>query len=195
MPDIDKILKNIQDNIIDNVIMKRLANRGIAIIRERTIKGEFLDGSSSNAGQYSTTPLPLPFGKFTKMTQKKILKGDVLSGDYRIFTNLKSGNTWIIIKGGYKKFRELAGKDTANVSLSWSGRMLRNLGVLNVDKTTAVLGFSSEEEKQKAIWHNVMGAGKSKKKHVFMDFSKDEREELSKMASEDIAKRLVRILK
>lgn len=174
-------LQDLKNRVVDNVMMVRLGAKGIAIIRKRTLEGRFLTGSSPNADEYSTKPLPLPFGKFTRATQKEVLKRQLQTGEFRIFTNRKSGNTWIIIEGGYKKFRELAGKPTDNVVMTWSGRMLRNLGITRSGEQDVELGFSEAGSKQLALYHNVMGAGKSKRKHVFMGFDEKEINDLGKM--------------
>lgn len=184
-------IERLKDAVVDNVIMLRIANKGIAIIRKRTLKGEFLPGSSPNASQYSTTPLPLPLGKFTRETQRQILSGKAdLGENFRLFTNRKTRNVWIVIQGGYKKFRELAGKPTDNVVMTWSGRMMRNLGIIRSTETEATLGFSDQGSRQIAEYHNVLGAGKSRRKHIFMGFEEKELKELAKLAGEEIAKKL-----
>ncbi len=177
-------LKNLQGVIIDRIMVMKLANAGLAIIRERTLSGKFLPGSSPGAGEYSTKPFARPLGGLTKQVQK-----DLLASGAQVFT--KEGKaTWVVIKGGYKQLREIAGKDTSHVSLTWRGRMLRNLGVLNADDNSAVLGMKDEDAKQLSLYHNVMGAGKSKVKRVFMGFSEGEKARLERIVGDEVMRRL-----
>lgn len=133
------------DTVVDRVMVMKVASGGLAIIRERTLSGKFPPGSSSGSDQYSTKPFARPYAGITA-TLKKELRRNAETGV--IFTK-PNGSTWVVIKGGYKKYREFAGKDVSKVSLTWSGRMLRNLGILNAGETEAMLGFKSDEEKSK----------------------------------------------
>lgn len=177
-------LQDLKDVIVDRVIVMKLANAGLAIIRERTLSGKFLPGSSPGADQYSTKPFARPLGGLTKQLQKEL----IAIGSH-VFTK-EGKQTWIVIKGGYKQMRELGGKDTARVSLTWTGRMMRNLGILNTDDRSAVLGPKDEDTKQISLYHNVMGAGKSKKKRVFMGFTESEKGRLSKLVGDEVMQRL-----
>lgn len=178
-------IQNIKSAIVDRVIVMRAANAGVVIIRERTLSGKFLPGSSPGADEYSTKPFARPLGGLTKQHQNALLKSKAVE----VFTK-ENGSTWIVVTGGYKHFRELAGKDVSKVSMTWSGRMMRNLGILNARKDEAVLGFKSEEEKQKALYHNFLGAGKSKRKHVFMGFTEAEKIRLTKLVGEEVMKKI-----
>jgi hypothetical protein len=177
----DEIVKR----IISRSLLARVGSEVVAIIRERTLKGEFLEGSSPGADRYSTTPLPLPLGGLAKRAQScvwRMLKaGDE---DVQAFTNVKSKRAWVILKGGYKQYRELAGLQTSVVNMSWSGRMMRNLSVVNISEDTVAVGFTSPEEAQKALWHNKLGAGKSHRKHIFLGLSQDELARVAKIVSD-----------
>lgn len=177
-------LQNLKDVIVDRVVVMKLANAGLAIIRERTLSGKFLPGSSPGASDYSTKPFARPLGGLTKRVQK-----DLLANGAQVFT--KEGKaTWVIIKGGYKQLREIAGKDTSRVTLTWRGRMLRNLGILNADDNSAILGMKDEDAKQLSLYHNVMGAGKSKKKRVFMGFTEAEKRKLEQLVGDQVLNRM-----
>lgn len=176
------VIKNIQqdlDNLVENVLLKRLANGALALIRRRTLQGEFKEGDQ----QYSAKPFAMPIGGLTKMLQKRIVaqgkgtRNRAPDPNFQLFTS-KSGNLWVIVKLGYKKIRELAGKESDHVTMTWTGRMLRNLGVINMTRNSAEIGFTSQDEEQKAIWHNIMGAGRSRKKHVFMYLTEKEVDKL-----------------
>lgn len=177
-------LKNIKKHIIDNVLMKNIGLRAVMIIRRRTADGKFLSGSES----YSEKPFVMPLGAASKMLGAKLMKNE---DDAQIFT-ASSGAKWVLIKGGYKRYRDLAGRQTAKVDLNWSGRMMRNLGIIPGTTTPreTQVGFTSAEEKQKALWHNTLGAGKGKTKREFMGFTTDEYNSLVQFAGEEIAKKL-----
>lgn len=177
-------LQNLKDVIVDRVIVMKLANAGLAIIRQRTLSGKFLPGSSPGADEYSTKPFARPLGGLTKKLQR-----DLLANGAQVFT--KDGKaTWVVIKGGYKQMREIAGKDTSHVSLTWTGRMMRNLGILTSDDNSAVLGPKDADTKQLSLYHNVMGAGKSKRKRVFMGFSDSEKRKLEQLVGDSLLQRM-----
>lgn len=203
----EKHLEKLETDVVDNVMMTKLANAGIVIIRKRTLKGQFLEGSSADASRYSTKPFTMPLGaaskflhnKLSKEKSFKVFKGhkesrkeiaSVQDTDYKIFKSKRTGNLWVLFKGGYRQYRQMAGKDVTNTSLTWSGRMLRNLGIIKAENKKAEIDFKSPEEQQKAAWQTLLGAGKSKRKHVFMNFTKDEVEQLVKLAEDMIAKKI-----
>ena len=178
MKETDELKKELND-FVENVLLKRLASGAIAVIRKRTQKGRFLEGSC----QYSTKPFAMPLGGLTKQLRSRIMQESKKhAGRFNLFTS-KAGKLWVIVSGGYRKIRELAGKDTTNVSLSWTGRMMGNLGVLPAAGAgSAEIGFKSREQEQKALYHNILGAGKSKKKHVFLYLTDKELDKIVKEA-------------
>lgn len=168
----------IKEKIINRAVLLQIGNETIAIIRERTLAGIFLPGSSPDASQYSSKPFVMPSGKMIEMAGKgraaaiwKSLQRGEMPG--KIFKT-KAGAIWVLLQEGYKKFRELSGKvdDTAN--LNWTGRMMRNLSITKVGADYIEVGFRSDEEEQKAIWHNITGASRSRKKRVFMGLTEKE---------------------
>lgn len=196
-------LKNLKENILDSIIMKRVGLQCVFIIRRRVTSGKYLEGTTSE--QYSTKPFGMPLGAATKVLGSKILqavnkKKNVKAGnttigsdEFKIYTSPKTGNLWVIIGGGYKRYREMAGRDSSKIDLNWSGRMMRNLGIIpgSEQSTQVDVGFTSESEKQKALWHNIMGAGKSYRKHVFMGVTEEEKLELEGFADAEIAKKII----
>lgn len=182
----------LQNTVIDNIILLRLANGAIAIIRKRTLAGKYLEGSSPAADRYSEVAMPLPLGRLQKALQKQLTKNELKNKDqYKIFKS-KSGQTWIVIRGGYKAYRKLAGKFTDYVVMSWSGRMLRNMGIIrDPDGKGSEIGFPDDDVRKLALYHNVLGAGKSHRKHIFFALSKDEQTALLKSTGEDILKKIL----
>lgn len=203
------ILGNLQDNLVDNIIMIRLGLKAKAYIMQRVQRAEFLNGSTGGS-QYSTTPMPIPYGLFVKKFGKSLLKkgGDkekIIRGQGKIITTAKndefsvyrskSGKTMVLISGGYKRWRELNKKNSSQVELTWSARMLRNLGVLRDESSSnsVRLGFTSDEENKKAYYQHV-GAGKNKVKRIFMDLTEKEINNLADLAEKEIIKRLIKSL-
>ncbi|TAK59419.1 MAG: hypothetical protein EPO24_07730 [Bacteroidetes bacterium] len=192
--ELERKLDNLPNKIIDEVVLLRLSSGVIAIIRKRTLDGKYLEGSSPGAEQYSVTPLPLPFAKFQANVKAKLTKEQAQNKDKYVLFTAKSGNTWIIVQGGYKEFRKLAGKFSDHVVMSWTGRLMRNLGLIRKDDSGADVGFPDTDAERIARYHNIEGAGKSRRKHVFFDLSKEERERLTKLAGETISKNLLKVL-
>lgn len=204
-------LKNLKTELIDSVFMKRVGLQCVFIIRRRVGMGKYLEGTTSE--QYSVKPFGMPLGAATKVLgsaiRSAIEKGKAVAlkskgktfttiapDEAKIYTSPKTGNLWVVIGGGYKRYREMGGRDSSKIDLNWSGRMMRNLGIIpgSEQPSSVEVGFTSADEKNKALWHNVMGAGKSRRKHVFMGLTPDEKKELEIFADEDIALRLEKAL-
>lgn len=192
----EKALQNIQDAVIDRIIMQRVSTHGVFIIRQRTKKGEFLEGSSSGSESYSTKPFAMPVGAVNQMTGKKITTLAKTEDDkFKLFHSKKTGSLWVLVTEGYKRIRQLAGKPADNVTMSWSGKVMRNLKNVAEEPREGKIYFDDERSKQIAIWQNIMGAGKSKKLKIFMGFNDKEIEELSKLAGTEIVKNIIAKMK
>jgi len=195
--------------------MKRVGLQCVFIVRRRVTSGKYLEGTTSE--QYSTKPFGMPLGAATKVLgaaiKRAVEKGisvnlrkgkgaarktyaTISPDEAKIYTSPKTGNLWVVIGGGYKRYREMGGRDSSKIDLNWSGRMMRNLGIIpGSEQPSAIdVGFTSEDEKKKALWHNVMGAGKSRRKHIFMGLTTEEKEELEKYADAEVANRLAKVL-
>lgn len=174
--------KEILRSIIDRALLVRVGEQTLAIIKERTLRGEFLEGSTSQG--YSTKPAPMPLGGFFARLGKgrgaqawrRIQKGDE-SGS--IWRESKSKKIWITLQGGYKRLRELAGKETDRVTLNWRGHMLRSLNRIrvNAEEMSVTIGFADDEAGTLAGFHHA-GAGRSQVKRLFMGLSGKELEEI-----------------
>jgi len=192
-------LSGIKSKIVDNVLMKNIGLRVVTIIRRRTLDGKFISGSEA----YSTKPFVMPLGAMMQNLQRGFLSEDtfkrngktVEENEFQIFT-ANNGATWVWIEGGYKRYRELSGRQVAKVDLNWSGRMMRNLGLIPGTTTPreTEIGFTSAEEKQKALWHNTLGAGKGKTKREFMGLTPQEYNDVVKFAGEEITKNIATAL-
>ncbi len=177
-------------------MLKRIGNIALMIIRRRTLSGEYLEGSTEGSSQYSSKPFVMPFGGLpTKALQNKVLKQGGFGADarYKLFLTKKK-SLWVYIPGGYKTIREDAGKSTGKATLSWSGRLMRNLGIIATAPLEVTLGFRNAEEEQKAQWHNTMGAGKSKVIRKFMGLTDKEVEEIEKIIGANVRSNVEKLL-
>lgn len=207
-------LRDLRKDIVDNVLMKQCGLKAVFIIRRRTLEGKFLPGATSDT--YSEKPFAMPLGAVAKTLGKKIESnkkfslrkrakidgkwksetvGQVDPGEFQIITT-KAGALWVIIGGGYKRYRELSGRQNDKVDLNWSGRMMRNLNIMpgSLQADRVDVGFPSADERKKAEWHNILGAGRSKRLHPFMGMTAEEEVELTKFAGEEIAKKIITAL-
>jgi hypothetical protein len=105
----------------------------IRFINERTERGEFLGGERKNEG-YSETTLPAWFfGRLRQTGGSWSIRSDVFnttanpSSDELVWRAHAGGGATAYLIGGYKKFRELTGRPTNRVTLSFTGTMLRGL--------------------------------------------------------------------
>jgi hypothetical protein len=208
MNDANNIFKEIENALVDNVIIIKVAEKAQAFIRKRVYNQQYLEGSTGTS-QYSTTPMPVPYGAFVKKFGKIFLRQKSKENnrakffnkgknnfsfanaqDFKVFRS-KSGKTMVIIPGGYKQWREINNKNSSPVDLTWSGRMLRNLGILRPPENgTAEIGFPSSSENLKAYYHNVAGAGKRKVTRKFMGITQPELDDLGDLAEKMIFQRL-----
>ncbi len=171
----------IMNEIIKHSLLMKIGSKAVLIIKQRTAKGIFLSGSSSNANRYSTKPFAMPLGA----VKKKDVLWKMLKGEYNDETELfrtKSKRLWVVIKRGYKWLREKSGKQSSRVDMRWSGKLLRSLRVLKVDPASGVIeiGHGDAQNKKLAEYHNVLGAGKSKRLHKYLGLTEKELEEMVK---------------
>jgi hypothetical protein len=188
------------DKLVDDVFLKRIGNNLLFIIRRRTQKGQFLPGSSPDADKYSEKPFAMPIGAANKALAGKLYsaanskRSKLFDPDnFQTFTS-KDGNLWVLIKKGYKKVRELAKKESNHTTMTWSGSYLRDLGLLQINnsssRTEIELGWKSAENQKLATFHEIMGAGKSKRLHKIMGLLKQEEDTLKSYIEFEVLKNL-----
>lgn len=176
--------------LVDDIFLKRIGNHLVFMVRRRTTEGRLLPGSTSE--EYSTKQFAMPFGALPKGLQSKA-KQKQNKNDFGLFTTKSTGSLWVLVKKGYKHLRELAGKDSSSVKMTWSGAYLRDLSVVEVssnEEAFTEVGFKNERNRHLAFWHEVAGAGKSKRKHKIMGVLPEEEDELAELAETEIVKTL-----
>lgn len=170
--------------IIQRSLMLKIGQHSIVIIKKRVADGIFLEGSSDGASQYSTKPFAMPTGAIKpRSLMLSILKGKK-ADDVQLFQT-KTGKLWALIKNGYRWLREQAGKPSAKVDMRWTSEMMRSLMVLSADVETGeiVIGHKGKQNEDLAYWHNVAGAGRSKKIRKWLALTEDE---LTKIGNKNI---------
>ncbi len=68
--------------------------------------------------------------------------------------------------------------------------MMRSMEIFASDDNSAGLCPKDTDAKQLSLYHNVMSAGKSKKKRVFMGFGDTEKGLLSNLVCDEVLKKL-----
>lgn len=165
--------------MINRQILEKLAIRVIELINEQIDNGVDIENIKYS---YSTSPFVRPLGAkhFTKI--KKAVKDNKAS----IF-NTKKGTKWVFIKGGYRDYRRIIGRDPQGDFLQDTGKMLASLNY-SINGNEIQVTFSSTEDAQKAFWLNVSGVGKSKKKWKFLGLNENSKQKLIEEFSNLIVK-------
>lgn len=107
------------------------------------------------------------------------------------FTSKTSGNKWVVVKGGYKDLKQRRfGADNVNLQVrGLRGKgMLGSLAVIQKKENEIIIGFSNSEASQLAMYHEVLGAGKSRVKRQFMGISPAQQKELTNQIQDEIKK-------
>ena len=147
MSDFDKI-KDVLGQLIGKLQaqteLNKLALAGIRIIKSRTRKGEFLEGSSANARRYSES---------------------------------------------WAARRERAGLPTDVVNLTFDdleGMMSQIDYTISGDQESVDIDIADFRKREIAYFHSVSGAGRSRIKRVFFDFSEEEENQLTELVQRDL---------
>lgn len=202
-------MTNPLDNIVDKIIMQRLAGHCVFLIRRRTQSGQFLPGSSPGADQYSTKPFAMPAYALGKMLGKKL---EALASGKRkkqgpntftLYTNKKWNNQlWVVAHLGYREIRRMAGRPVDKVSMIFNRGYISGISVLpgesdtKIDigwKDTSNIDGERPSNNLLAKYHEELGAGKSKRKHKIMGLTQEEiTAELLPYAQTEIVQKLMK---
>lgn len=115
------------------LIRNDLAPLSVMLVNEHVAQGRFMDGDYKDKG-YSETTLPAFFlGDLEKSGDEWRIKNVELNktispGDDLVWRwNQDKSKATAYLVGGYKKFRQLAGRDTSVVNLTFTGRMMNSV--------------------------------------------------------------------
>ena len=171
------------NEIIGKALLLRIGKHAIAIIQMRTAKGKFLPGSSPDAENYSTKPFAMPLGAISKNAVRYKMLKDQYDDETELFRSKKSQKLWVAIAKGYKWLREQYGRGSSNVDLVMSRKLMRSIEVIKVDVKTGLIEIAHNDERSDkiALYHNQLGAGKSKKIRKYLGLTDDELEGLGEM--------------
>jgi hypothetical protein len=108
------------------ILVNRAGAQGMAIIDTRTRRGEFTGGSLKSTG-YSTKAMILTGSRGFRYESgsASLLSNSLSKSDY--IWRVINGRTVPLLIGGYKKYREITGRRTDRVDLTFTGDMLRSL--------------------------------------------------------------------
>lgn len=164
----------------DKKTMDYLSQRALEMIREQIKEGVDFEGKNY---EYSTNPFARPLdGTVFRRPADALERDDKLE----IFTSSATGKLWVLIKGGYKSYRELTGRWAMGDFLYYTGNMLASM-VATYKDYEFTIKFTSEKSSRKAYYLNVAGVGKSRKLWKFLGLSRKNLEILTKEAADMLA--------
>lgn len=185
-------MDSVLTKILDNALLLKLGDKALAIIHMRTARGEFLPGSTTDG--YSQQDAPMPFAaladKIGKGKAARLLREIKIGSELSAFRNSKSGKLWIVLKGGYKRLRALAGREVDRVTLNYTGHMLRALKRKTDAQALSVMIYFTDAEAERIAGFHHQGAGRSKKKRLFMNLADTERQQIEQWLGGEIKNRL-----
>jgi hypothetical protein len=180
-------------HIINNTLLAKIGDEVIAIIQQRTLRGEYLPGSTEKG--YSTKPTPMPYGgliaRLGEGRAKQVFRAIQKGEETAIWRESKTKKIWLVLKGGYKRLRELAGKESERVTMNWRGNMMRTLKYKS-DPTQGIVTiyFTNKEAAEIAGFHHE-GTGRTKIVRRFMGLTKKEQQKIGNWLGTEIAKRCI----
>lgn len=137
------------DSAIQGAISREVATTLQASnLRRIHTDGLAVDGSGILGGSYSTKPTLVGSSSFAnKSGANKIFgsKAKRSQQDWRTYR----GRKLVLLDGGYKKVRELSGRQTAKVDLNFTGKLSKEFGI-DMRESDYVLGFTTQDATQKA---------------------------------------------
>jgi hypothetical protein len=178
----DKTTEELLKEFISQALLLRIGKRAVFIIQNRVSEGRFLDGSSEGASQYSEKPFVMPFGAIKKKSvMTKILEDKY--DDTHLFRAKSSGKLWVLIDKGYRWLREVSGKPSTKVDLTWTGELMRSLDVLEVDesKFEVTIGHKGDRNEKLSEYFNQSGTGRSRRIRKYLALSEEELEGFSEL--------------
>lgn len=143
---------------LEQKYLLKLGKQMITLIQKRTQSG--YDIEDKEFIPYSKKPFAMPVGAINKGVLKKLMYKK--NRNEVIFFNKNKDKLWVVIKGGYYRYKQFAktnnsGYSVDTVSLTMSGSMLRSLTVINASNNQIKIGFNNTDEANKAYWNIQKG--------------------------------------
>jgi hypothetical protein len=183
-----KVVKDLQNNY-NGELMVKVAITGFTLLRKR-VQETGVDANGQKYAPYSTKPILVGSKTFIQKAA-----GDKLLGSKPKRKELKwrtiNGHRLAILKGGYKKVRELQGRQTDHVDFSVTNNMWNNIMAQKPTEKDllsshadhcrgiAIIGAKQDIEKKKL-------AGNTKRRGDILDLSQSEIEQLKKSYNIDV---------
>lgn len=176
------------ERAVQSIRTDRIMAQIESIILLRTQRGEFLSGSSSGAGSYSTDPFARPAGGLPERVHDIADQSDDVVS---YFT--KAGDLWMVFERGYKQLRQMKGLPSDSVDLRDRGTMLDGMRSQARSKEARVEmdvgyieGYSPAESVTLAEYHNRLGAGPNKVIRRFVGLTEQEEKKVTDQAMRDV---------
>ncbi|MBO6572124.1 MAG: hypothetical protein JJ958_06715 [Balneola sp.] len=175
------------EKAVNTQLMLGVATYGENLIKQRTDKGEFLNGSGK---QYSKAGAIFPIAGSAKLKQHYRSKLIGANSKFQLFG--RSGEEWkrrgirkddsiaryVFLENGYFQFRQLTNKQVAFVNLNYTGKMLNGMRSISEGDNKAVISFERAEDRIKAYYLSFAGAGKNKIVYDFFGFNEKEKDQM-----------------
>lgn len=143
----------------------------LARIQDRTAQG--IDAEGKPFAAYSRRPFAAPAGALLKKAQRTLIRSKLAS-----YFTTKTGALWIYVAGGYAAVRAASGRG-AGVDMTFTGRMLSALDVVEASPSRITIGFNDPTAARVAFYHNVAGAGRGRTIRRFLGVSDQELETIA----------------
>lgn len=171
-PELDKKFTKIINEVSNNSngeLMVKLGEFALTLIRERVIKTG-VNAKGQKYAPYSTKPTLVGCKTFIQKSACQALLGSK-NKRKELEWRTVGGHHLAILKGGYKKIRELQGRQTNHVDFSVTNNMWNDINLVSKQgdhqKGTVIIGARKEEEKKKL-------AGNTKRKGDILDLNPKE---------------------
>jgi len=172
--------------IVNTQLLRRAAARVILFITENTTD-RGVDKNGKPFKPYSVKPFFMPSGAYINATTKS-QRAKLEASNSVHFKSSKGGKRYVIIEGGYANFKAARfPQHGGKVNLHYSGTMMGSLAVIGEDANSITIGFTTKEAAERAYYHIVSGAGKSKVKRDFLGITKDQLEEVTQLLKSGIS--------
>lgn len=154
-------------------VMLDMALNALTMIKQR-VQQKGVDADGQKYKPYSTKPMLIGSKSFIQKSAAAALLGSAKKRKELEWVTV-NGHRLAILPGGYKKFREIQGRQTAYVDFTFTGNMWKDINVISKttdhQKGVAIIGARNKKYK------DVL-AGNTARKGDILDLSHQELEKL-----------------